>query len=264
MQSEYCDGETCDCDDNQCSTCSSNTTTSTDSESDLDDDDFGCDTLDHYYRFYNANFNKQGCDQRTAAKMAPPASLTRRYNSGVKISYVDTLPLARTNPVPVKPKDGKENKEKKSLLKLGKKSRSKFKKDNCVLHSYRLINCSILKSPLFGFTFCTHTHTHTHMQYLKSFYVSFALDIKCARLKLSVLFVKLKSLIGSITNNQMPQMINRIYVLNFIKLLFDECSYSIFRVSRPTSLSNRDLFSCLWNNAISLFWMCRKGKNVFA
>ncbi|CAF0852384.1 unnamed protein product [Brachionus calyciflorus] len=139
--SDYCDPEQCTCDyedDNQCSTCSSNTTTSTTStDSDSDMDDFGCETLEKYYRFYNANFNKQQFDQRSinSGKCVPvnAGTMNRRYNSGVKISYVDTLPLARTNPAPVKVKEGKE---KKSLLKLGskngeKKSKSKFKKDNC-------------------------------------------------------------------------------------------------------------------------------------
>lgn len=138
--SDYCDPEQCTCDyeDNQCSTCDSNTTTSTTStDSDSDMDDFGCDTLEKYYKFYNANFNKQQVDQRSmnSVKCVPTnqGSMNRRYNSGVKISYVDTLPLARTNPAPVKSKEGKE---KKSLLKLGskgEKKKSKFKKDNCVV-----------------------------------------------------------------------------------------------------------------------------------
>ena len=63
----------------------------------------------------------------------------RKYNSGgLKISYVDSLPLARTNPVPQEPK---KLKNKKTSTSGGgssnnghkKKSISKFKKDNCTV-----------------------------------------------------------------------------------------------------------------------------------
>ena len=121
-------------DDYTCSTCSSTsntTTTSTSSsaDSDSDMDDFG---IDNYSKFYN----RMNIDQRSTSS-ARGASLNKsnnnnmstRVNPALKISYVDSLPLARTNPAPsnqfkIDPKQQKSSK---------KKSISKFKKENCVV-----------------------------------------------------------------------------------------------------------------------------------
>lgn len=142
---------TCECEENTCSTCSSNTTSSTTStDSDSDMDDFGCDPLDNYYKFQYNNYaraaqfdqrsvGRMGVGQQSSSSIANQQmnSLSRRYNSGVKISYVDSLPLARTNPAPLNKKAGdafKENKGKsdKNGVK-GEKKKFKFKKDNCVV-----------------------------------------------------------------------------------------------------------------------------------
>ena len=143
-----------DDDQNTCSTCSSsasNTTSSTSStDSDSDFDDFGCDPLDNYSRYYEArnanNASRVQYDQRSLSGMSgaqfnpsrmpasnPSSSASafhRKYNSGIKISYVDDLPLARTNPI----QHSKELKSKsKSKGSDKKKTMSKFKKDNCVV-----------------------------------------------------------------------------------------------------------------------------------
>lgn len=124
-------------DDRTCSTCSyssSNTTSSTDSESDFDDG-FGCDPLEDYSRNYrnNALCNQQMGLQRNhnSSSRIPNHSDTfqRKYNSGLKISYVDNLPLARTNPAPQEHKKSKKN----GGRSKNKKSISKFKKDNCTV-----------------------------------------------------------------------------------------------------------------------------------
>lgn len=119
-------------DDRTCSTCSyssSNTTSSTDSESDFDDG-FGCDPLDDYPRSYRNNNNQAMSLQRNMNRNpSNPDTFHRKYNSGLKISYVDSLPLARTNPAPQEHK-----KSKKSVGSSNKKkSISKFKKDNCTV-----------------------------------------------------------------------------------------------------------------------------------
>lgn len=126
-------------DDRTCSTCSfsgSSTTSSTDSESDFDDG-FGCDPLERYSRNYpsgNNNFHRASLTQprsnmnsQNGAAASNPDTFQRKYNSGLKISYVDSLPLARTNPPPSNVKKHKKSSSNK------KKSISKFKKDNCTV-----------------------------------------------------------------------------------------------------------------------------------
>lgn len=130
-----------DDDQNTCSTCSSNvsntttSTSSTDSESDMDD--FGNDILDNYHNFYsktNSLSNRHNqFDQRSLNRINlnnntnnTVSNYNRKYNSGLKISYVDNLPLARTNPV-LQSTNNKSKNNKKS------KSISKFKKDNCTV-----------------------------------------------------------------------------------------------------------------------------------
>jgi len=125
-------------DDRTCSTCSfsgSSTTSSTDSESDFDDG-FGCDPLESYSRNYprggQNNFHRASLTQPRSSQSSANGGNTdtfqRKYNSGLKISYVDSLPLARTNPPPSDIK-----KHKKSSSSNKKKSISKFKKDNCTV-----------------------------------------------------------------------------------------------------------------------------------
>lgn len=125
-------------DDRTCSTCSfsgSSTTSSTDSESDFDDG-FGCDPLESYSRNYprggQNNFHRASLTQPRSSQSSANGGNTdtfqRKYNSGLKISYVDSLPLARTNPPPSDMK-----KHKKSSSSNKKKSISKFKKDNCTV-----------------------------------------------------------------------------------------------------------------------------------
>lgn len=122
-------------DDRTCSTCSyssSNSATSTDSESDFDDDGFGCDPLDSYPRNYRAPLSSLPRSSNSSSRMTASAADTfqRKYNSGLKISYVDNLPLARTNPAP------EHKKPKKASSSSGSKknkSISKFKKDNCTV-----------------------------------------------------------------------------------------------------------------------------------
>lgn len=148
IESDYYDpNEPCTCeyddDQNTCSTCSSNTTTSTTStDSDSDMDDFGCDPLDNYYKMYynqyNNNANRAQFDQRsfqgklqtntTGNGQSNQGSLNRRFNSGIKISYVDSLPLARTNPAPSKSKSSKEDKEKNKTTAKGEKRSQNLKR----------------------------------------------------------------------------------------------------------------------------------------
>ena len=154
---------------NACSTCSStissNTTTSTSStDSDSDFDDFGCDPLETYSKMYyqkntslrmNAASHSVSCDQSSQMPTNNNnnnnnGTSTRRYNSGLKISYVDNLPLARTNPAPSTSttSNGHHKKSSKSNSTRStssvtsasggagtskKKAISKFKKDNCVI-----------------------------------------------------------------------------------------------------------------------------------
>lgn len=122
-------------DDRTCSTCSyssSNSATSTDSESDFDDDGFGCDPIDAYQRNYRAPVPSLPRSSNSSSRMMASSQDTfqRKYNSGLKISYVDNLPLARTNPAP-------EHKKSKKTSSSGgskkNKSISKFKKDNCTV-----------------------------------------------------------------------------------------------------------------------------------
>ncbi len=124
-------------DDRTCSTCSfssSNSTSSTESDlSDLDDG-FGCEPMESYRRGgyprnsssgqmqARSNFSSGGGGQRG---LSGGDAFHRKHNSGLKISYVDSLPLARTNPAPQEPKKAKSSKKKKSI--------SKFKKDNCTV-----------------------------------------------------------------------------------------------------------------------------------
>jgi len=127
-------------DDRTCSTCSFSSSNSSSTESDLSDleDGFGCDPIENYRRGGYPRNNSTGqmqlgrnnfsSSQRGAAASGDP--LNRKYNPGLKISYVDSLPLARTNPAPQEPKKSKSsgsssNKKKKSI--------SKFKKDNCTV-----------------------------------------------------------------------------------------------------------------------------------
>ena len=132
-------------DDNTCSTCSSScsnitSSTSTDSES---EDDFGVDQYNAMQRFNkNSILRSSQMSGRSYQRPAPPSahlghqqpvhhsSSYRAYNSGLKISYVDSLPLARTNPAPSATADHVKSKSKSSK---GGKSLSKFKKDNCLI-----------------------------------------------------------------------------------------------------------------------------------
>lgn len=122
-------------DDRTCSTCSyssSNTTSSTDSDcSDLDDG-FGCDPLmENYGARANYPRNNSNSSQMKNYGGVRQDTFQRKFNSGVKISYVDSLPLARTNPAP--PPQEIKKKKKSSGDKQKKKSISKFKKDNCTV-----------------------------------------------------------------------------------------------------------------------------------
>lgn len=135
-------------DDRTCSTCSSScsnltsSTTSTDSES---DDDFGIDPLEFDGRFSKQNhlrLSQQSRDFNRSYNMAgsrPSSGLYRNYNIGPKISYVDSLPLARTNPAPSGHNNNNNHNEQKSSKSSSKtsskpgKSLRKFKKDNCVI-----------------------------------------------------------------------------------------------------------------------------------
>ncbi len=134
-----------------CSTCSSNasntttSTTSTDSDSDMDD--FGNDILDTYSKFYsrsgfssnNINNRQTNFDQRSLNRLNMPYSnsnsngYNRKYSSGLKISYVDNLPLARTNPVLQQQSVNNIKSENKKSTNKKSKSISKFKKDNCTV-----------------------------------------------------------------------------------------------------------------------------------
>lgn len=126
-------------DDRTCSTCSyssSNSATSTDSESDFDTDDgFGCDPLDAYQRNYRAPAASLPRSSHSSSRMMASASDTfqRKYNSGLKISYVDNLPLARTNPAPEHKKKPKKSSSSGGSGSKKNKSISKFKKDNCTV-----------------------------------------------------------------------------------------------------------------------------------
>ncbi len=153
---DYNDGfnSACEFDDyynNTCSTCSSsttsssNTTTSTDSDeedSDLDDD-FGM--YGSQNKFYAQHMRPHGgmtqFDQRSLNRLnlnntgnfaQQQQQQQRKFtnpSTGLKISYVDNLPLARTNPVP----NGGQAGTKQPKSKTSKKGLNKFKKDNCVV-----------------------------------------------------------------------------------------------------------------------------------
>ena len=125
---EFEDERTC----SSCSFSSSSSATSTDSESDeFDDDGFG-----GYARNYRAAIVPAQQQQPPLARSSNSASrmagaqdtFQRKYNSGLKISYVDNLPLARTNPAPEQKKAKKASGSSKK-----NKSISKFKKDNCTV-----------------------------------------------------------------------------------------------------------------------------------
>ena len=148
---EYNSAYELDDDQYTCSTCSSSNTTtstssSTDSESDMDD--FGSDVLDHYSKFYsksgftsNQQARPANFDQRSLNRINlnsnnnnTVSSFNRKYNSGLKISYVDNLPLARTNPVLQQHSVNSEHKKtSKNSNSKKPKSISKFKKDNCTV-----------------------------------------------------------------------------------------------------------------------------------
>jgi hypothetical protein len=127
-------------DDRTCSTCSfdsgssGSSTSSTDSESDFDDG-FGCDPLESYSRSYSRASLAQPRQLAAASSNNNNNADTfqRKYNSGLKISYVDSLPLARTNPPPSSSSSADLKKHKKSHGANKKKSISKFKKDNCTV-----------------------------------------------------------------------------------------------------------------------------------
>ena len=142
---DYYDGYNSACEfDQTCSTCSlestaSNTTTSTTStDSDSEFDDFGCDPMDSIYstRSYRNINQNQAFDQRSLNRIQftkQPTARVKSSNSNTNklISYVDSLPLARTNPAP---NDLNKHSSKSSSSKSGKKkSITKFKKDNCVV-----------------------------------------------------------------------------------------------------------------------------------
>jgi hypothetical protein len=142
-----------------CSTCSStnstNTTSSTSSSTDDDNsdfDDFGCDpaleaAYSKFYSYQNKNPQQQRITNFANKSLSSNPnnnpennSSSRRYNSGLKISYVDNLPLARTNPAvasssSTNPSNGahKKSSTSKSSSSGKKKAISKFKKDNCVV-----------------------------------------------------------------------------------------------------------------------------------
>lgn len=151
-------------DDNTCSTCSSScsnitsSTSTTDSES---EDDFGDHPHHHHHHhqmmMMNDHYNSQRFNKNSILRSSqmsgrsygqrPPSSSQfnqqpsypassssyRAYNSGLKISYVDSLPLARTNPAPAPATGDHHQGGGKSKSKSGGKSLSKFKKDNCVI-----------------------------------------------------------------------------------------------------------------------------------
>jgi prickle len=144
---DYYDGYNSACEfDQTCSTCSlestaSNTTTSTTStDSDSEFDDFGCDPMDSIYstRSYRNLNQHQAFDQRSLNRIQfannsskpPRVKSSANSNTNKLISYVDSLPLARTNPAP---NDLKHSSSKSSSKTGKKKSITKFKKDNCVV-----------------------------------------------------------------------------------------------------------------------------------
>lgn len=134
-----CDYDYGDDDDDQtCSTCSSTlTTTSTDSESDLDD--FG---FDPYYNMMPAaplpsSRSRPQPSTQWSTSRPDDRTFDRKCAGGgpsaLKISYVDSLPLARTNPAQ-KPSDPyKSQVDNKKKAKSKSKTLHKFKKDNCVV-----------------------------------------------------------------------------------------------------------------------------------
>ena len=158
-----------DTNENTCSTCSSSSasntttsTTSTDSDDDYDDDgydDFGCELPVPVppvagSRAYSASAMQQhnamfaGARRHTAKAASNDNFMLRDGKSssssggnptGLKISYVDSLPLARTNPVSHRDASGGGKMHAVAggggkMAKQGKtKGISKFKKDNCTI-----------------------------------------------------------------------------------------------------------------------------------
>lgn len=140
---DYEDYEDNDYFNNTCSTCSSstltsssNTTTSTDSDSEESDleDDFGMMSLNaapamhqQRQRQQQLQFDQRSLQHQQHMMMQPRRPLQPATNSqGLKISYVDSLPLARTNPAPKAIKNKESKKKSGGLAKLKKK-------DNCVV-----------------------------------------------------------------------------------------------------------------------------------
>jgi hypothetical protein len=143
---DYYSASACECDGdeyNMCSTCSSsgsNTTSSTTSteSDDSDMEDFGYGASNFYFNQGNPsgfnrsiNLNKLDTNAYSSSAVSSnsKAIYQSRFNNGLKISYVDSLPLARTNPLPT----GENKKSSKTKSDKKKSLSSKFKKDNCVV-----------------------------------------------------------------------------------------------------------------------------------
>jgi hypothetical protein len=137
-----------------CSTCSSSTasngsassaSSSGDDDSDESDlDDFDCDLLENHLRlYYNSkkplNMNNLGSIKSNSNGLMSQSasSFHRKYNNGLKISYVDNLPLARTNPAPIMNNEDSIKVDKKPKSRSGSDKKrslsSKFKRENCVV-----------------------------------------------------------------------------------------------------------------------------------